>query len=503
MNAMICIWGDPSGWDLVKYNIEEESENFKYSSKEYKSTLGALMELYDDVSILLFVASTLVKPNEPFKNYSEIINNVKSKINEYLNNKEYCIDPKRIELKVLPGIGRFKDKNTGKIINFIGSVNAFRIAASILSYEFISKVKPEILMLDISHGINYMPVYIRQSVYDAFNAYIALNEIKNARWIVYNSEPFNKGIKELRLNIVENIKINDLKAKNYLYNEFESLYSDKNFKAFKPDKGLSESIRNWRKLNELIIKFIRFSTMGQIIPLIEVMKDLTRIDHEKLVNELKKYSYIENCDDIVEIRSSNDITYVKYIYEPSYQTVLMIFIKNIVEKLFSNKITENEYKIDDLKEIANKFINEPGRTLVENEISQIRDKVNLCNEIKMELSKWIPYRAIMEVGENEIEFENKKIKLIKLYRDYKDGKIDENTFKEIINREKDRIQKRFEKFMEIREIDKIDKRNFIAHAGLESNITLISLINGGIYVKYSEEEKIQNQLKRILDKIVK
>jgi CRISPR-associated protein Csx1 len=500
MKAMICIWGDPSGWDLVKYNIEEEkSENFKYSSKEYKSTLGALMELYDDVNILLFVASTLVKPNESFKNYSEIIDNVKSKINEYLNNKEYCIDPKRIELKVLPGIGRFKDKNTGKIINFIGNVNAFRIAASILSYEFISKVKPEILMLDISHGINYMPVYIRQSVYDAFNAYIALNEIKNARWIVYNSEPFNKGIKELRLNIVENIKINDLKAKNYLYNEFESLYSDKNFKAFKPDKGLSESIKNWRKLNELIIKFIKFSTMGQIIPLIEVMKDLTKIDHKKLVNELKKYSYIENCDDIVEIKSSNDITCVKYIYEPSYQTVLMIFIKNIVEKLFSNKITENEYKIDDLEEIANKFINEPGRALVENEISQIRDKVNLCNELKMELSKWIPYRAIMEVGENEIDFENKKVKLIKFYRDYKDGKISENTFKEIINREKDRIQKRFEKFMEIKNID---KRNFIAHSGLESNITLISLRNGGIYVKYSEEEKIQKQLKEMLDEIV-
>ncbi len=78
-------------------------------------------------------------------------------------------------MRVLPRIGRFKPKSGNGVTNFIGNINAFRVVASISAYEFICRVKPETLILDISHGVNYMPVYVRQSVYDAFNAYVALN----------------------------------------------------------------------------------------------------------------------------------------------------------------------------------------------------------------------------------------------------------------------------------------------------------------------------------------
>ncbi len=110
-----------------------------------------------------------------------------------------------------------------------------------------------------------------------------------------------------------------------------------------------------------------------------------------------------------------------------------------------------------------------------------------------------PYKAIIEVSERQVEFEGKKTKLIAIYRNYKDRNVEKDKFKEIIAREREGLQKGIEEFMK----KGIDKRNFIAHASLESNITLASIRNGKIYVKYSQEEDMQKQLNKILGELVK
>ena len=506
LSVIISVWGDPTFWSPVKYHVEDmESKDYKASSRDYKSTLGALMELYGDARVLLFVASTLVEfSGRVFNGYREVVDYVNLKVKNYLESGEYCVDSGRIELKVLPGIGRFKPRGSG-LVNFIGDINAFRVAASISAYEFISRMNPETLILDISHGINYMPVYVRQSVYDAFNAYVALGGKKEARWVVYNSEPFSReaNVKDLRLNIVEDVEIDVLKGRNHLYNEFESLYVDGNFNPYEPNVKKLESIHEWRKLNESAIKFVKFSTTGLIIPLIDAMKGLIEIKREKLMNELKKYSYLENCDDIVKITANENSLNIQYLYTPQYQTILMIFIRDIVEKLSDKEIIEieNTYEIETLKRIAEKFIREPGKTLVKNEISQIKERTEICEKLQIKLNEWTPYKTIIEISEKPVKIEDKNIKkLITIYRDYKNKKIEEEKFKEILMKGIENIQEDIEKSMKTKSID---KRNFIAHASLESNITLISTRNGKIYLKYSTENNMQEQLNRILKEIIK
>jgi CRISPR-associated protein Csx1 len=505
MSVIVSVWGDPAQWDPVRYYVEDmRSGDFKLLNRKYKSTLGALMEFYSDAKVLLFVASTLVRfSGKVFERYREVVDDVVSNVNEYLKSGDYCMDSERVELRVLPGIGRFKPKSGNEAVNFIGNINAFRVATSISAYEFICRVKPETLILDISHGVNYMPVYVRQSVYDAFNAYVALNG-RSARWVVYNSEPFSKdvNVEDLQLNIVEDFEVNAVRAREHLYNDFESLYIDGNFKPYKPDVRGLESIREWRRLNEQTIRFVKFSIMGQIIPLIETMRELIRFEREKLMSELKRYSYLEDCDDIVKITSDRKSLNVQYLHAPQYQTTLMMFIKDIVEKLSDREIVEakNGYEIEGLGKITEKFIREPGKTLIKNELFQIEERTELCRELQLKLNEWVLYRAITEVSERQVEFEGRKTKLITVYRNYKDKKVEEDKFKEIIMREREGLQKDVKEFMKVKSID---KRNFIAHASLEGNVTLISIRDGKIYVKYSQEKAMRNQLEKILGELIK
>jgi CRISPR/Cas system-associated protein Csx1 len=179
-----------------------------------------------------------------------------------------------------------------------------------------------------------------------------------------------------------------------------------------------------------------------------------------------------------------------------------MFIKDIVEKLSDREIVEakNGYEIGGLEKITEKFIREPGKTLIKNELSQIEERTELCRELQLKLNEWVLYRAITEVSERQVEFEGRKTKLITVYRNYKDKKVEEDKFKEIIMREREGLQKDIKEFMKAKSID---KRNFIAHASLESNVTLISIRDGKIYVKYSQEKDMRNQLEKILGELIK
>ena len=134
---VVSVWGNPKKWRLRRYNIEldpEIKELFNFvnlsekeiqpiyqATKDYRSTLGALMECYKNANFLLLASSTLA--DLPKKNYKEIINDSKEKIEKYLKDPNYCIDASRVRVAILPGIGKFEDKV------FKGTVNGYRLAA--------------------------------------------------------------------------------------------------------------------------------------------------------------------------------------------------------------------------------------------------------------------------------------------------------------------------------------------------------------------------------------
>ncbi|MGB9622436.1 MAG: CRISPR-associated CARF protein Csx1, partial [Candidatus Bathyarchaeia archaeon] len=374
---IISVWGNPKGWEPVKYAVEKkidkESIELYQVEKEYKSTLGALMEAYPDAYVLLFVSSTLGTLSSN-RSYSEILREVSSNVREnYLKNPDYCTDHKRVSLKVLPGVGRFKDNNIEK--TFKGKIDAFRVAAFICSYEEIVKTNPDRVILDISHGINYMPVYLRMSVYSAFLGFLALVN-HQAEWHVYNSEPKEKGVNELEIMLIEDSRIKPEFAIHSLYREFETLF-DVNFKLIKSSfsKIPPECSHQWEELNRKTIRLIKSAENGLIIPFIKTAQDLANTETKPLESDLRKYSYLENCDGIVDICGNE----LRYLYAPNILSTYIMAIVNSIKRVRNMGIDtfDGGYCISDLKKIAEGFVEKPALTIVKNEISQIEDRIEL------------------------------------------------------------------------------------------------------------------------------
>jgi CRISPR-associated protein Csx1 len=190
----------------------------------------------------------------PKKNYKEVVNDAKERIEKYLKDPNYCIDASRVRIAILPGIGKFEDKV------FKGTVNGYRPAAFLEILKCLKEFNPEILILDLSHGLNYMPVYTRLAIEDAVISYLVLNKADNIsstessvsthsmttekdpklKLIVYNSEPVPARLRKdiladniTAINIVENISIRYNFAIQALYTKVASLgIKSSNFKIY-------------------------------------------------------------------------------------------------------------------------------------------------------------------------------------------------------------------------------------------------------------------------------
>jgi len=489
---IISVWGNPKTWEPVNYTVEKkvDKENIEFyqAKSEYRSTLGALMEAYDDAETLLLASSTLGTLSDK-KRYSEVVEEAYNIIEEYLKNLEYCSEPKKVSLKILPGIGKFKDNNVEK--KFKGRIDCFRVASFICSYKKMTETKPDRIILDISHGINYMPVYTRTSVYLALLGYIASINSKG-EWLVYNSEPKERGVKELELMLVEDLEIKPEFALQSIYREFETL-SNVNFKLLKSLYGIPppKSSIEWEQLNLKTIRLVKTARNGLIVPFIETAQKLAETETEPLEKEIKKYSYLENCDDLVEINENE----LRYLYAPNILSTHIIAIINSLKQLKKMKIDtfDEGYYIESLKELSQKFVEEPALTLVKHELYQMEERVKLASLAGVKFNTWEPYNTFVQIGEIR---ENEE-PLLTIYKENKD------KLKEMIRKEKT-LQKLFativkEKMQAEKRIRSPEERNFLAHAGLERNITQIYIREEKTYIKYDSKkrEEIENILKNI------
>jgi CRISPR-associated protein Csx1 len=496
---IVSVWGNPKNWEPVKYTVErkvdKENIEFYQAKREYRSTLGALIEAYDDAEVLLLASSTIGTLSNG-KRYSGVVEEAYNTIEGYLKNPEYCSERERVSLKILPGIGKFKDNNVEK--RFKGRIDCFRVASFICSYKKMIEAKPERVILDISHGINYMPVYARTSVYLALLGYIASINSK-IEWLVYNSEPKERGVKELELMLVEDLEIKPETAIQSIYREFETL-SNVNFKLLKsffgrqPPKYSSQ----WEQLNKETIRLVKTARNGLIIPFIETAQKLAETETEPLENEIRKYSYLENCDDIVEI-SENEL---KYLYAPNILSAHIIAIVNSLKQLKEMNIDtyEEGYSIKSLKDISQKFVEEPALTILNHELHQMKERIELAEMAEIEFNKWEPYNTYVQIGEIRVE----EKPLLAIYEE------NGNKLKEIIKKEKT-LQKIFstivkEKMQAEKRIKSPEKRNFLAHAGLERNITQIYIkekthIEEETYIKYDKQKR--EGIEKILENIEK
>ena len=522
---IVSVWGSPKSWQLTRYVVEldlEIKELFKFTNlsekeikplyqatKDYKSTLGALMECYKNASFLLLCSSTLA--DLPKKNYKEVVNEAKVKIEENLKDPNYCIDSSRVRIAILPGIGKFGDKV------FKGTVNSYRLAAFLETLKHLKEINPEILILDLSHGVNYMPVYTRLAIEDAIISYLVLNKADNnlntgssditspistkntigkeekIRLLVYNSEPAPLHSKEgssttniTTINIVENTSIMYNFAIQTLYTKVASLGITQPVILKSTFGEKPPELEQWKNLWINSVKFAKAAIYGLVLPLAEYMERLTIVDIEKMENELRKFAYLDETEEFVRIKNKE----VNYLFSPNINLGLIITIAKLAKRLREEKgslIYEKGFNLEYLKRLGEVILYGPGEKIASREIGQLEQRVKLARSTNQDTKKWLSYSSYIQFGEQNIG------PLTKLYEK-------RDKFKEMERSILENIKPLSEYETSDRKTTQLDDRNFVAHAGFERHVTLILDKGYEIFVKYDEDmkEKIENTLSNLL-----
>lgn len=99
----------------------------------------------------------------------------------------------RVRLVVAPGAGRFRARD-GTLFNFVGRLSDYRAYVTYeLSKALLEGAEPEATIhLDLTHGVNFMPSLTALAVRDVAGA-LALAQ-RSVRLVAYNAEPYVRGV---------------------------------------------------------------------------------------------------------------------------------------------------------------------------------------------------------------------------------------------------------------------------------------------------------------------
>ena len=203
---VVATWGAPFKWEEVGYLVEvlPSSEGCKLSKAYYgrevmdsRSTLEPVMRSYGSGHALVYVLDTLAYHREfPSKigNARLSYGSLRSILVETI--KGYLPRLGTVELEVAPGVGYYEKQDENLVGEFRYSPMNFESYMIATLYSRLSRLKPLEVILDISHGVNYMPTMALRAVRSSIYAYLLYGApADRIRLLVLNSEPVIKGYK--------------------------------------------------------------------------------------------------------------------------------------------------------------------------------------------------------------------------------------------------------------------------------------------------------------------
>ena len=189
MKLLIAPWGNPFSWKEVRYR-------FGNTDCTSKTSLCALNQELKPDHILILVGDSLAKSENLIKepNYSDIKNSVSKEIRSFLPEKYFSGADAEIEVCVLPGTGHFPNGSfEGEILDYYYLL-LYHLA------KFFSQKLPSEVHLDLTHGLNFMPVLTYRAVKEILQV---VSFFRSTQFIAYNADPFTGEPEVLTLHVVE------------------------------------------------------------------------------------------------------------------------------------------------------------------------------------------------------------------------------------------------------------------------------------------------------------
>jgi len=183
---VLCVstWGDPSQWRYADYKPDEETAPAFSETVSAFSTLSMLERLKKPDLMLVVVSDTLAaRSGRRFSSYEDVEEAARAYAERYLCGVE-------AEIIVLPGIMRISGSDPE--YEFKADLRDYR---TLFLYEVYSRAAKlgsteELeIVLDISHGVNYMPALALDAVQEAA-AMASVLLARAVRLEVYQADPY-------------------------------------------------------------------------------------------------------------------------------------------------------------------------------------------------------------------------------------------------------------------------------------------------------------------------
>jgi CRISPR-associated protein Csx1 len=230
--AVVATWGLPLMWRRVKYFVPKlpsklcgrPSDYFEVALERegYSSTAVVRDALADhEVHVVVVGQESIVAkcrnaPGEPRDDKQKVDAEV-CRLNGELHGRVASVEELRREAEdrlrryvelflgradvvVLPAVGWYEG------YRFSGSLDnaGFFIVDEI--YRRLEQLAPDAVVLDVTHGINYMPLFARQAVYMASKALYVRRGAPRCLLVV-NSDPVTQDGQDAAINIVESVEL--------------------------------------------------------------------------------------------------------------------------------------------------------------------------------------------------------------------------------------------------------------------------------------------------------
>ncbi|MEM1509179.1 MAG: CRISPR-associated CARF protein Csx1 [Thermofilaceae archaeon] len=503
---IVTTWGDPGGWKGARYFVEvpeRRETKLKESERAYKATLGALIYAMETNYALVLISDTLAVNGEVRdEKYESVCEAALKYADHYLH--EYIENPEKIELSVLPGVGTFQsgDKkpepgDKRPKLEAIGSPLLYMLFAFYEVAQRLRKYKPKRLVLDLSHGINYMPVMAYRAVETAVH-YYSLTTGEEIELLVYNSDPIRKEEQEAVIHLIEHKAVNFQAALERAYTvtgrvKLEQLAESiarlpPRLKSMGKELG-DEIVNRRNKLKNEIEEeykesilfcrgFVRGARKGLPLFLAYKLVKLSRInvpDSLKLLDELRR--------DFALVKICNDTLNIFHLYSPNEEVLNFILELALVERL-SSEITcqsmTSNYRLDYLEQLIKQYIVDKSACIIaSHELDDIKERLEafkaMIYMLDLNLPEECPYALVYEI----CELKDGGRRVIEVFRSKNPTKNLEN-FKSWLGQHTSDLRCAVQEKLRIYEHYKceesmVDKRNFYAHAGLERHTVRVNI----------------------------
>jgi len=370
MKVLIAVWGNPEGWKEIEYEYKEQSE-------KAKSTINLIKRVENPNKTVIICVDTLADNRvQSNPSYSEIKNIAESVV------KNFCLSQFNFEpdkIIVSYGVGEFNNTVfTGNAQDFYYEVLK---ELSFFFGDVVRNLKEEKenegekekieVILDITHGINYMPTLTYRVLREILQILAYTYDVKLK---VLNSDPYTNQAKKLNINVIEETRI--IPNLTAYRSDKRPIEPRKNYKEYgqRVDDLLEKINYDRRKIHIFLSAFIHAMPVFIISYLVnsQNMKDLIN----QISQEFEKFILINKNQKITVERELE--------YRIEFENLIKTYlVSSILEaKGFSSKVDIPLMDIQRLKnEVFNKLKVESHR--IDVEIYDINELTNLQQDYQV------------------------------------------------------------------------------------------------------------------------